>query len=109
MFVAVAFSNQLRSCVPEVGSKLEPLALRRLRLDRNDRSVGPINAWPFLFDQKPSVSPPPAPRHTLPKFGPATLAAFAVAVPEVAVVFCHTPTGNQPTGANSLIVYTVPS
>src|SRR5579885_1545713 len=67
MLTAFALSSQLWSCVLVVGSKLLPLALRRLRPARKLRSAAVSSFWPFLFDQKPSVWPPVPPRQTSPK------------------------------------------
>src|ERR1044072_4336872 len=68
ILVAVALSKNFwkfaRLTVP---SRL-PLALRRHNASTPGRRFGGpvITLAPFLFDQKPSVRPPPAPRQTLP-------------------------------------------
>src|SRR5213594_48657 len=102
MFTALPPKSQLLSCVFVVGSKLDALAFRRLKPRKNVRSAEVTSAWPFLFDQKPSVKPPPAPTHRLPKLGPRRSVTPTVTDPDVAVVGSHT-CGTSP-GKTSLIV-----
>src|SRR5713226_8207139 len=83
MFVALAPSSQVRNApyavlneaLVEMTNRL-PFALRRhIILFRTSRQLPDSSmslllrmAWPLLLDQNPSVSPPPAPRQTFPKF-----------------------------------------
>src|SRR5258706_124315 len=77
MFVAFAERIQVEKVASAVAqlpvsgtSKSDPFEFFKLSALRVVRHVGSLAhrmALPFLFDQKPSVSPPPAPRQTLPK------------------------------------------
>src|SRR5215211_3951360 len=67
MFTAVPFKSHVFRPAAVVGSEAAPDAPTRLSAVSIDRSSAPTSAWPFLFDQKPSVNPPPPPRQTLPK------------------------------------------
>src|SRR5713226_9756824 len=70
MFTASAPKIHVRNCVYVRGSKLLPSALRRLSATIAARFADVLlnTAWPFLLLQKPSVRPPPWPRHTLPNW-----------------------------------------
>src|SRR3989442_713795 len=96
MFVAFALVSQferLRSAIWQLldveTSKAVPFALTRLHAFRSVRQAGSLAhrmALPFLFDQKPSVSPPPAPRQTLPNVQVASLPQLTATWHDVAVV-----------------------
>src|SRR5207248_8341235 len=87
MFVAFALRSQVRYASLVPGSKLLPFAFLRFRAESMARSpvvaVVVIRAWPFLFDQKPIVSPPPAPVQTLPKYTPVTLEGWSFGITTV--------------------------
>src|SRR5919197_1544392 len=72
MFVAVALRSQFLRAVlfwlsVPVKSRFEPFAFLNFNAVRVVKSEVVNKACPLLFVQKPSVSPPAAPWHTLPK------------------------------------------
>ena len=77
MFVAFALFSQFERAMSAFAhetvsemSKSDPFAFFRFNPLRSVRQAGSLAhrmALPFLFDQKPIVSPPPPPRHRLPK------------------------------------------
>src|SRR5215217_8121144 len=107
MLVAFALSSHGRNAVKvglllyDAGLKSAPAPFRRLRLTIRARSSDPNSAWPFLFDQKPSVSPPPPPTHKFPNSTVVVSPSATVTLTGLAVV------GSQfiSTGVNSVIAY----